>query len=62
MINFEGKKVLVTGSSSGIGKTTALMFAKLGADVIINGSNVARLMDVTEQIRSIFVIMMNFDA
>jgi 3-oxoacyl-[acyl-carrier protein] reductase len=52
MINFEGKKVLVTGSSSGIGKTTALMFAKLGADVIINGSNVARLMDVTEQIRS----------
>jgi 3-oxoacyl-[acyl-carrier protein] reductase len=52
MINFEGKKVLVTGSSSGIGKETAFMFARLGADVIVNGTNVERVMEVSKEIES----------
>jgi NAD(P)-dependent dehydrogenase (short-subunit alcohol dehydrogenase family) len=33
--NFEGKIVLVTGASSGIGRATALMFARNGAKVVI---------------------------
>lgn len=31
----EGKKVLITGSGSGIGRLMALEFAKLGAEVVI---------------------------
>ncbi|QCE33882.1 glucose 1-dehydrogenase [Acetobacteraceae bacterium] len=36
---FEGKKVLVTGASQGIGEATALYFAEHGARVAINGRN-----------------------
>jgi 3-oxoacyl-[acyl-carrier protein] reductase len=35
-MRFKNKVVLVTGSSQGIGKATALAFAKEGADVVIN--------------------------
>ncbi len=35
-VNLKGKVALVTGSSRGIGKATALALAELGADVIIN--------------------------
>jgi len=36
MNNFKNKNVLITGSSKGIGRATALLFAKQGANVIIN--------------------------
>jgi 3-oxoacyl-[acyl-carrier protein] reductase len=36
MNELEGKKVLVTGSSSGIGAGTAVVLARHGADVIVN--------------------------
>lgn len=38
-----GKKILVTGASSGIGKGIALACAKMGATVIVTGRNVERL-------------------
>ena len=39
MSEFEGKVVLVTGSSSGIGEAVAHRFAELGAAVVVNSSS-----------------------
>ena len=49
--NFEGKVVLITGSSAGIGAETALLFAKSGADVVITGRNAKNLSEVAKKIR-----------
>jgi len=46
----EGKKILITGASSGIGKQIAIEVAKMGADIYINGRNSQRLSDVVADI------------
>jgi NAD(P)-dependent dehydrogenase (short-subunit alcohol dehydrogenase family) len=38
-----GKKILITGASSGIGRSCAVEIAKLGAQVIVSGRNPERL-------------------
>lgn len=38
-----GKNILVTGASSGIGQAIAISVSKMGANVIINGRNIAKL-------------------
>ena len=38
-----GKRVLVTGASSGIGRQIAISFSKMGADLVATGRNVDRL-------------------
>ena len=51
MINpfsLEGKTILVTGSSSGIGRGIAIECSKMGAKVILNGRNVDRLNETLE--------------
>ena len=51
MINpfsLEGKTILVTGSSSGIGRGIAIECSKMGAQVILNGRNVDRLKETLE--------------
>ena len=39
MIFLEGRKVLITGGSRGIGRATAILFAKAGCDLAINFIN-----------------------
>lgn len=44
--SLSGKRVLVTGASSGIGEATAIECALLGANVVVTGRNEARLQAV----------------
>lgn len=41
--SLKGKTILVTGASSGIGKTIAIECSKIGANIVINGRNEERL-------------------
>ena len=46
--SLEGKKILVTGAGSGIGRECAVRFAASGAEVFLNGRNSARLEEVSK--------------
>ncbi|MCH5177801.1 MAG: SDR family NAD(P)-dependent oxidoreductase, partial [Prevotellaceae bacterium] len=43
--SLEGKTILVTGASSGIGRATAIECSKMGATIIITGRNAERLQE-----------------
>jgi len=45
-----GKKILVTGASSGIGRAVAVECSKMGASVIISGRNEERLTQTLDQL------------
>ena len=51
--NLSGKTVLVTGAGSGIGKETALAFARRGANLIVCDVNATGLADMEQQIRAL---------
>ena len=48
--SLENRTVLVTGASSGIGRTTAIDCSRMGAHVIITGRDQARLDEVLHQL------------
>ena len=48
MSSLAGKAVIVTGSSSGIGLATAVLFAKKGANVTVCGRDVGRLQEAVK--------------
>ena len=48
--SLEGKTILVTGASSGIGQATAIECSKLGAKVIVTARNPERLQETFDQL------------
>lgn len=54
-MQFEGKKVVVVGGSSGIGLATAEMAKSEGAEVIIASRNVAKLDAVAERLNAVAI-------
>jgi NAD(P)-dependent dehydrogenase (short-subunit alcohol dehydrogenase family) len=52
MALLDGKRVVVTGASRGLGRAFALGLAGAGAAVVINGTNAELLEGVAEQIRT----------
>lgn len=61
----KGKRILVTGASSGIGRAIAINCSKMGASVLISGRNEARLNDTFNQLsgnnHSLITADLNFD-
>jgi len=51
-LRFDGKTVLVTGASSGIGRETALAFAAAGANVVLVARRAAALAKVASKARA----------
>ncbi len=48
--SLEGKTILITGASSGIGKATAIEASKLGATVVITARDAARLQETFDHL------------
>ncbi|MFI3314940.1 MAG: SDR family oxidoreductase [Rikenellaceae bacterium] len=51
-MNYKGKTVVITGASSGIGRSLALEFAKQGANVVLGARNINQLKEVETLIGS----------
>jgi 3-oxoacyl-[acyl-carrier protein] reductase len=51
MIDLSGRKALITGGSRGIGRATAVLFARAGSDIAINYlSNTAAAEEVGKEV------------
>ena len=48
--SLEGKTILITGASSGIGQGIAIECSKMGAKVVITGRNQERLKETFDQL------------
>lgn len=52
MGKLDGKVAIITGSTSGMGRDTAYLFAKEGAKVVITGRNESRAKEAVDKIRA----------
>ena len=52
MGKLDGKVAIITGSTSGMGRDTAYLFAKEGAKVVVTGRNEARAREVVDKIKA----------
>ena len=52
-MKLKNKVALVTGAGSGIGKAIAMVFASEGADIAVNGTNLARIEETAAAVRKL---------
>ena len=57
-MDFKNKVILITGASSGIGKDTAIEFAKKGANIVLVSRTKENLEKVAEQLKQFNVIVL----
>ena len=50
----KGKKILVVGASRGIGEAIAYAYAKEGANIVITGRNMRKLLDAKEELERLY--------
>ena len=50
MISMQGKRVIVTGPTSGVGREIAIQLAELGAEVVLAARNIQKANDVAVEI------------
>ena len=55
MENLKGQKAIITGGGKGLGKATALAFAKEGIDVAITGRNEKQLQETVAELKALGV-------
>ena len=54
-MELKNKKAIITGGSRGLGKATAIAFAKLGIDVAITGRNEFKLKETVSELKALGV-------
>ncbi len=56
-MKLSGKVAIVTGGSRGIGKSTAILLAQHGADVVITSKNKINLENAVKEIKNAIAIV-----
>lgn len=51
-VEFKGKTVIITGAGAGLGRAYAIMFGKLGANVVVNDVSQAGAADVVKEVEA----------
>ena len=59
--SLEGKNILITGASSGIGRQCAIDCSKMGANVVLIGRNLERLKETYQQLEGTTHLILPFD-
>lgn len=57
-MDFKNKTILITGASSGIGKQTAIEFAKLGANIILVARRKEKLDELANELKKFSVVIL----
>lgn len=52
-VNFKGKTVIITGAGAGLGRAYALMYGRLGANVVVNDVSKENAQRVVEEVKQV---------
>lgn len=53
MISLHGKRIVVTGSSRGLGRAAAVAMARVGARVVVNGTDASAVAETVAQVEAV---------